>query len=370
MEKENRGITLIALVITIIILLILTGISISALTNQGLFKNAKAAQNATEKAEAEQGQRLNEYEDEINKYLSNNDKKEEKLIDKVNDGTIKIGDYVKYTPDTANTTEILQELNTYSGSKANTTSTLTQENLNWRVLDVKDGQVRLISEVPTTSTITLSGYNGYNNAVKLIDDTCSTLYNNSKLASKVQNLKIEDIQDKMIETNYSNIISDYGKIFTPTNKYYASILLKEKEQKVNGTEGTELDVSEQTELINQTSETQANSLEVKNTYWYKTMTTSDFKNGKYYELFINNGNGYDTYWMSSRCIHADSNIANFQVHNVNSGDVDVGTLCISLKRDNSRVFAFRPIITLKLNVQIDTENSRDGSTSEQAYIIK
>ena len=72
-KKINRekGITLIALVITIIILLILAGISISALTNQGLFKNAKTAQNATEKAEAEQGQRLNEYEDEINKYLNN-----------------------------------------------------------------------------------------------------------------------------------------------------------------------------------------------------------------------------------------------------------------------------------------------------------
>ena len=86
MEKENRGITLIALVITIIILLILAGISISALTNQGLFRNAKAAQNATEKAEAEQGQRLNEYEDEINKYLNNSkdnsdeDKKEVKLV--------------------------------------------------------------------------------------------------------------------------------------------------------------------------------------------------------------------------------------------------------------------------------------------------
>ena len=71
LKNKNKGITLIALVITIIILLILAGISISALTNQGLFKNAKAAQNATEKAEAEQGQRLNEYEDEINKYLNN-----------------------------------------------------------------------------------------------------------------------------------------------------------------------------------------------------------------------------------------------------------------------------------------------------------
>ena len=69
--NKNKGITLIALVITIIILLILAGISISALTNQGLFKNTKTAQNATEKAEEEQGQRLNEYEDEINKYLNN-----------------------------------------------------------------------------------------------------------------------------------------------------------------------------------------------------------------------------------------------------------------------------------------------------------
>ena len=369
-KNKNKGITLIALVITIIILLILAGISISALTNQGLFKNAKVAQNATEKAEAEQGQRLNEYEDEINKYLSNNDKKEEKLVDKVNDGTIKIGDYVKYTPDTASTTEILQELNTYSGSNANTTSTLAQENLNWRVLDVKDGQVRLISELPTTSTITLSGYNGYNNAVKLLDDTCSTLYNNSKLASKVQNLKIEDIQDKMIEKDYSKFNSDYGKIFTPANKYYPSILVKEKAQKVNGTEGTELDVSEQTELINQTTKTQASSLEVKKTYWYKTMATNDFKDNKYYELFINNGSNYATYWMSSRCVFATSDFTSFYVRDVGSGGVYAYYLYYSGDIETPNTYAFRPVITLNSNVQIDVANSKDGSTSEQAYIIK
>ena len=81
--NKNKGITLIALVITIIILLILSGISISALTNQGLFKNAKAAQNATEKAEKEQGQRLNEYEDEINKYLENEDENTKAFKEKV-----------------------------------------------------------------------------------------------------------------------------------------------------------------------------------------------------------------------------------------------------------------------------------------------
>ena len=83
LKNKDKGITLIALVITIIILLILAGISISALTNQGLFKNAKAAQNATEKAEAEQGQRLNEYEDEINKYLENEDENTKTFKEKV-----------------------------------------------------------------------------------------------------------------------------------------------------------------------------------------------------------------------------------------------------------------------------------------------
>ena len=45
MEKiiNNKGITLVALVITIIILLILAGISIQAITNTGLFANAKKA---------------------------------------------------------------------------------------------------------------------------------------------------------------------------------------------------------------------------------------------------------------------------------------------------------------------------------------
>ena len=49
--KRQNGITLVALVITIIILLILAGISIAALSNQGLFKKANQATNETEKAQ-------------------------------------------------------------------------------------------------------------------------------------------------------------------------------------------------------------------------------------------------------------------------------------------------------------------------------
>ena len=47
-QKNPRGITLVALVITIIILLILAAISIQALTNQGLFGRANDAKRESE----------------------------------------------------------------------------------------------------------------------------------------------------------------------------------------------------------------------------------------------------------------------------------------------------------------------------------
>ena len=72
--KKNRGITLIALVITIIVLLILAGVSIAMLTGQnGILTQAQNAKNRTEEAQAEEQNRLNEYENKINQYLKGED---------------------------------------------------------------------------------------------------------------------------------------------------------------------------------------------------------------------------------------------------------------------------------------------------------
>ena len=68
--KRQNGITLVALVITIIILLILATISIQSLTNTGLFKKAQEAKEKTQNATENQAKTLNEYEDELNKYIS------------------------------------------------------------------------------------------------------------------------------------------------------------------------------------------------------------------------------------------------------------------------------------------------------------
>ena len=60
--------------ITIIILLILATISIQSLTNTGLFKNAQKAKDETQNAAENQAKILNEYEEELNKYISGNKK--------------------------------------------------------------------------------------------------------------------------------------------------------------------------------------------------------------------------------------------------------------------------------------------------------
>ena len=74
-NKSNNGITLVALVVTIIILLILATISIQSLTNTGLFSKAKEARDKTANAAENQAKILNEYEDELNKYVSDNKNK-------------------------------------------------------------------------------------------------------------------------------------------------------------------------------------------------------------------------------------------------------------------------------------------------------
>ena len=400
--KNSKGITLVALVITIIILLILAGISISALTNTGIFQKAKDAKQKSENAALDQNTKLDEYENEIDKYIP----KANSLAK-----AVKVGDYVAYTPDKLDKSaldKLKENLNTYSGarnlktysaigrdnlslrvidgdektgavrlisatptSNNTTNSAIGRDNLGWRVLDVdeKTGAVRLISATPTDKTIVLYGYDGYNNAVKLLDDVCSTLYN-SKLATKVQNLKIEDIQDKMKEKDYSKLYSEYGKTpIQPENKKYPSILAQEKNQKVNEYEGT-LDLSKQDNYINQTDVLEANSLELKITLWgkigetgHKVLTADDFEgdDGKIYsDMFCKDY----TYWMSSRCIYADSDRAGFIVRCVSSGGVFANILYYSSGREDSGGFAFRPVITLNSNVQVTSGNGTESTPFE------
>ena len=69
-KELNKGITLIALVITIIVLLILAGVSIAMLTGQnGILSQAQRAKTETENAAANEAGILSDYETKINEEL-------------------------------------------------------------------------------------------------------------------------------------------------------------------------------------------------------------------------------------------------------------------------------------------------------------
>ena len=72
-NKKTKGITLIALIITIVIILILAGISISSLTGSRLFEKAKLAEQKTNVAEKDEENHLSLYENEIDDYLKNSE---------------------------------------------------------------------------------------------------------------------------------------------------------------------------------------------------------------------------------------------------------------------------------------------------------
>ncbi len=414
-SKKNgreKGITLIALIVTIIVLIILAGISITTLTGEdGLINQAT---NNSEEAQKESIIGLIEAELLKEKTKTGNTPSIDDLKTIIqnggyNDGTlgensfvtkeggytinyneidgwknnlssmVQPGDYIAYTPDTVdneNMNNLLNELNTYSGSTENNSDILKQESLNWRVLDVKGEQVRLISEGPTTSTIKFYGAKGYNNAVYLIDKTCDTLYQNNKMAIKVQNLKIEDIEEKLTYdyTQYSNENVDTGKYggFTSTiitNAKYPAIYSQEDGNGVGGFkhEGG-LGLSEQKEPIVEGLEETA-KLGVTQTYWTKTMTVSDFTDSIYYEIFINqNGSNHKTYLLSSRSVIAFSGArARFCIGTVQEGRVAPDDISMSNgTNEQYTTLRFRPVITLNSNV---ITTGGDGQSAETAYQI-
>ena len=92
LSKKNKGITLVALVITIIILLILAGISISALANTGIFQKAQDAEGKSKLADAKESMTLLLHEWQV-EHVTSDKTLETFLGEKVADSTIE--DYKK-----------------------------------------------------------------------------------------------------------------------------------------------------------------------------------------------------------------------------------------------------------------------------------
>ena len=263
---SNKGITLIALIVTIVVLLILAGITIASITgNNAPIDKAGQAKNETEiKAEMEELQQviskassksfihgnfsgnadINEIKTALNNSGLINGTAEEEIINGQNEiiftgkktntqysvestgnivrlydtGTIEVGDTVNYCPSGtynwnaeyatsyASSSEDYTNANITlkSGTKQN--GDLEDFGLNtWKVLNInkKTGNVELVPSQPTTGTVRLYGAQGYNNGVKLLNDACNSLYGNSNKGINARSIRIEDIDDAIKQVNPS-----------------------------------------------------------------------------------------------------------------------------------------------------------------------
>jgi len=70
MLKGQKGITLVALVITIIVLVILVGVSVSVAINTGLINNSKTAVNNYGTAQTNEMLLLNDVENQVNTLIN------------------------------------------------------------------------------------------------------------------------------------------------------------------------------------------------------------------------------------------------------------------------------------------------------------
>ena len=277
---KERGITLIALVITIIILLILAAVTIAALSgDNGILSNAARAKQETERAEILEQIRLDIYgemadnegtdptEADIERIADNygdisgstfDDKVlktekgsyEIKLSDiwqpeKADEGVtipegLEIGSYVSYNPSGTYPwySEYCSSPEDTSYEKTLDSSTGQPFNIDtWRVFDINEetGEVTLVPDhstddgndgaSATSGTVYLKGAQGYNNGVKLLNDACSALYGNEAKGIKARSINIEDIEGKMIETELLKVYEeDYGEqvstAYTQDNSYY------------------------------------------------------------------------------------------------------------------------------------------------------
>ncbi len=396
-KVDAKGITLIALIITIIVMLILVGVTLSVALNGGIISKAQEAKTKTEEAQKAERDLLtgrikvgDTWYDSLDEYLKNNPSEDQSdepsKWGQDEDGNItydgekselKVGDYVDYEKYVAESSvgeseinKLYDDLETYSGFSEYTANNsgkiysdkypLEKEELKWRVLDIKDGRIRLISEKTPRSRIYLAGYNGYNNAVYLIDKVCRELYSTEK--GTAQNLKIEDIEDKMNLSTWDfheYIEEDSGVKYRETNEYtgnksyYPEIFAQEKNSWVDDNDEGTLDLSDEPkEPINQGEARKAvNKIKVTQSHWESELEKANWKNAIYQDLLMS-CRPREICWLSSRCVIAGSSRACFCVCTVNNWCVDAMPMRYSDEEIWGNGLYFRPVVTLNANTEL------------------
>ena len=182
---------------TIIVLLILAGITISLVFSEnGIIAKAREAANKTNEAVINEQTQMNDVtaamENMLNGVGGSTTPEEPTVPVGLEVGSTVIynpsGTYnwqAKYCSSTKTETTDDVTLNSSTGEDFNISS--------WKVLSIDNetGTVELVPSAPTTGTVYLGEAQGYNNGVKLLNDACGSLYGNSYKTSCSSSHRLE-----------------------------------------------------------------------------------------------------------------------------------------------------------------------------------
>ena len=366
LKKTEKGITLVALVVTIVVLLILAGVSINlVLGNNGIIAKAKEAETKSAEARENDLKGMNALTEEMNNALGEKPKAD---LSKY-----KIGDYVNYTYDTVSSGyETKSEENGYG----NQTIAQSTETLKWRILNIDEanGTVDLVSATPTSNTVGFGGILGYNNGPYIMDKICEALYSNNSRGIKARSIDLLDMEkhltsDGITARNGSSSAVKYGKTKTyASNTKYPSLYAGQKGAGVNVAE-TEVETKMEKIDITKGNDPYEESKAIAET---EPTKDSSFETGKpltvtstYYGISIN-GTNYGTagdvmksnnaFWVASRFVYAYSDYACFGLRSANT---NMGNAYLYYSNGGAGIDGcrLRPVVSLPSSILSDTKDA-------------
>ncbi len=408
MLKKQKGITLIALVVTIVVLLILAGVTISLLLDEnGIIAKSKDARNANragaikeeitlwkaDKFAADNGAGSHESMDDFLTRLKDRgliseddintikDTKElvigketvrfpsdaKTLVQAFKDGEIKVGDYLNYNDYVDESKTCTTKTN--ENGWADQTYTATK-NTYWQVLglDETGEKLMLISQSPikkgmktdTTAKdwekspyLVLKGAYSYVNC-KTILNNISGIYSTS--LGKAESLTAEEINRLIgVTVDYKNE-TVYANSDPNTNIDEDGALGNQYPYK-------ETDYTPESYINSKANATAGTQTDPATAYWYQW---GNLKIEDTLKTILFNGTTSDvnfakSYWLASPAVDANSGCAYFGLGGVANGRVSAdGGLFVSDGFWNAGSFGVRPVVYLESNITVEDLHTIDG----------
>ena len=412
--RQKNGITLIALVITIIVLLILAGVTIAMLTgNNGILSQAQNAQEQTKTGSEEEKVKLSvtgaiamnnggqitrtNLNAELTNYIGTEgidytlsesetapfvvkylDSGKSYSIDENGNVSeyvdiseyIAIGDYVNYNPTISdkNGTPIEADKLTYTSKtgtgmlhgngSANQTFTATTDT-KWRVLNIENGKVELIPENPISTdegkNFSMRGAIGYLYAEQELHEICKIYgYGYGADTSQVTRYSYGGPADGDLKGEITG--SGARSIIVEDINKKAGISTEDDYRQLDSNYGnTDLP---STEVYYPTINTETGKMNgIKNLkYTHYSYSKSKIKNENIENILFGKN-----YWQASRCIKSAS-FPGFGVRNVNSDTVTAYYICNGMPSQLDEVstsdYGVCPVVTIKPDV-IDTSSNTE-----------